>query len=154
MRFVLRISAIIIAFFVLLIALVRFVYQLFPQLDTATHSNPPRHYSPTSICDDAWKHDYDYTQKDIDHFDIELHDGCFSAIISLPERFRRQYWHQPVNPDQSWWFAIWFVGGRPQGPFGPNAAPVFDHAPMQFRLQGHGTIRYYTNEPPLGRSSQ
>jgi hypothetical protein len=105
-------------------------------------------YDPHKICDDAWKNELRFDDN-VDHFDVDLHEGCFSGLIHIPERFRRQYWFQPVNADPQWWFAIWFIGGNPQGPFGANDKPLFNSAPMEFRLQGKGRIRYYTNEPPI-----
>jgi len=112
-------------------------------------------YSSTAICEDAWKNEL-RPAPNVDHFDITLHDGCFSGNIYLPRRFYDHigsagfHW-QPLDAGPNWWIAIWFQGGWPAfGPFGINQMPDYSsYKPGVFRLQGHGRVRIYTNNDPL-----
>lgn len=120
-----------------------------------TSSLSNRNYHATLICDDAWQHDV-YPDANADHFDITLQEGCFSGIVSLPARFianigqTNTYHWQPFDPDPNCWAAMWFQGSSGGvGPYGPNDTPDHRNTPAKFRLQGHGRIRYYTNNPPL-----
>ncbi len=119
---------------------------------SASNPNYYRNYQTHVICPDAWKHDF-APDANTDHFDITLHDGCFSGFVKLPARFiapGHSYWWQPLNPDPNWWVAFWYEGqAAPKGPYGANGHPECDYCPIRIRLQGHGTIRYYTNDPPL-----
>lgn len=100
-------------------------------------------YNSTRICPDAFNEDLDYSKKHVRYFDVTLREGCFGAFVHIPHDW--QMWEsQPVGDASGFWYAVWIANEiRARGPFGAN-----DHTNLSYtitRLQGHGTVRFYTN---------
>ena len=100
-------------------------------------------YSPTKICDDALDQDLDYSRKNVRHFEVKMHEGCFGAFVRIPTAWRD--WHaEPTGDTTGYWTAWWLANEyKPRGPFSANETNVLPTAAA--RLQGHGTIRFFTN---------
>jgi hypothetical protein len=112
-------------------------------------------YNPNLVCDDAFKNDVHYENDHINNFTVTLHEGCFSGYVYLPESWRQWWSYQPIGSDQANnWAAFWFPGGQPQGPLRPGDSYNFNYHPMLFRLQGHGTYRFYSNIVAPNRDSE
>ena len=141
-------------------------YQYYPTVDAAIshftaeqrRSSPPpvvRNYKSSRVCDDAWEHEL-RPEPNVDHFDVTLHEGCFSGTIYLPARFfdsigSGEFHWQPLDSTPDWWVALWFqhTDWPPEGPYGPSELKSYTYKPGAFRLQGHGRVRFFTNNPPL-----
>jgi hypothetical protein len=100
-------------------------------------------YNPHTICPDAFNEDLDFSKKDIRYFDVKLREGCFGGFVHLPSS-----WHtwedQPIGDQQGYWIAYWIANeANSRGPFYPNSKSVLNLSVT--RLQGHGTVRFYTN---------
>jgi TonB family protein len=115
----------------------------------------PPNYSPSRICDDAFNDDFDNSQKNLRYFDVTLHEGCFGGFVHLPKSWSNWY-AQPRGEQNGFWIAYWHENSQtPLGPYGPNASYHFDHVTTVFRLEGHGTVRFYSNVavPPIATES-
>lgn len=104
-------------------------------------------YNAIKICDDAFKQQYDFHTEQSGHKDIVLKDGCFGGFVRWPDAWKNWY-YQPVGDTDGWWVSFWYSGTtQPAGPYGPNQIPEHMTVPSRyFRLQGHGTIRAFSND--------
>jgi hypothetical protein len=98
------------------------------------------------VCDDAYDQNFDFSNSRENHFSVNLRP-CFGGWVRVPIWW--DTWRtQPKSPS-NYWMAIWFDGEHePSGPYFTNdllnfKAPV--HQP--FRVEGHGTTIFYTNQP-------
>lgn len=105
-------------------------------------------YNPQKICDDAWTSVIDHKNENPPYFDVELRPGCWSGFLYLPKTWHVWY-DEPAGYTNGWWVSFWYSGWpQGRGPYGPANIPVFNGVPSVLRLQGNGTIRYYTNQAP------
>lgn len=110
-------------------------------------------YNSYRICDRAWENPL-APPPNTPKFDVTMQEGCFSGTITMPRRMYNNgyfYW-QPLNGDSQWWVALWFEGyPRASGPYHANEMPQLTNlpTPIRFRIQGHGRILFYSNNPPL-----
>jgi hypothetical protein len=114
-------------------------------VSSAEQQNPHRNYSP-QICEDAYK-STTQNENNPDHFDIALHEGCFSGFVSIPKDWR-QWQEQLLGDDPTVWVAHWYRGWpEPRGPLSQNQVNNVVQTEMvpsyQLRLQGRGTLRFY-----------
>ena len=70
------------------------------------------------LCDDAWQNELDYSGKTgMDHFILNLREGCFSGWVTLPDYW--QGWSMQHAPGtKAEWIALWPSG---ESVFGPVA---------------------------------
>jgi TonB family protein len=88
----------------------------------------------------------DLSQQDVDQFSIELHPGCFSGYILIPQSW--EYYHmQAAGPLDNWWLAYkWYVsknsssGQRP--PLQAGDLVSMTHGSHKIRVQGHGQLLF------------
>lgn len=106
-------------------------------------------YRPAKVCDSAWQDDANrlnqHGDQHLAYFDVELVPGCFSGYASIPDDWT-EWNHQFMNQTKEDYVAFWFKGvSGPYGPFtAPQNAQELNHWPSrEFRLQGHGTLRFY-----------
>ena len=107
-------------------------------------------YNPNRICENAWGGGSDHRNDNVEYFDVKLRPGCWSQFIYLPKSWQNWY-HEPVGDTNGWWVSLWY-SGKPEGS-GPyeagNISTVdFRNVPPILRLQGNGTIRFYSNVAP------
>jgi hypothetical protein len=100
-------------------------------------------YNQNTICPDAFDEDLDFSKKNIRYFDVKLHEGCFGGFVHIPGS-----WHtwetQPVGDQSGYWIAFWIANeSNARGPFYLNSK--YNLTLNVTRLQGHGTVRFYTN---------
>jgi TonB family protein len=119
------------------------------------HTNAPHpqqraliNYNSTKICSGAYDKNLDFSTLHESHFEVTTQDGCFSGWVHVPSSWRD--WHsEPTGEAKDTWLAFWFpndVNGTPPAFVNERTGynkPV--HEP--FRLQGHGTFVFYTNQP-------
>lgn len=105
-------------------------------------------YNSTQICSGAYDKNLDFSTLHENHFEVTTQDGCSSGWVHVPNSWRD--WHsEPTGDAKDTWLAFWFpndVNGTPPTFVNERAGynkPV--HEP--FRLQGHGTFVFYTNQP-------
>lgn len=125
----------------------------FPRFPTPP-ANPPAPtrtitYDSRRICDNAYEQSLDFSHSPENHITIQLPGGCFGGWVKLP--FWWTDWHSDAtgeNQDQ-YWVAFWYENQRlAQGPFPANSHVSLNHGLHElFRLQGHGTAIFYTNQP-------
>lgn len=120
-----------------------------------TVPNFATHYDKNRVCPDAWNDQASrvnqYDEEDIPYFDVTLRDGCFSGYVRRPNDW--QYSGEEfLTNDPNDYIAFWYNGWpKPSGPWGPHNIPDFRYVPgrepgspySEFRLQGHGTVRFY-----------
>jgi hypothetical protein len=112
-----------------------------PTATTSARAN----YGP-QVCDNAFHSDIHHEKDVLDHFTVDLGEGCFSGFVYLPPYWAAGWFHQPTGDTNNWWVAYWFANyPSPNGPYGPNDKYSFDNHPLVFRLQGHGKILFYTS---------
>jgi hypothetical protein len=108
-------------------------------------------YNPTRICEDAWEATSDHREEDIAYFDVRLKSGCWSQFVYLPKSWNK-WFVQPVGDTGSWWVSLWYAGmPNGKGPYGPgnlSETSSWIVGEKILRLQGNGTIRFYTNAAP------
>lgn len=124
--------------------------QSITQTAPPTQASPPpvAAYHPQKICEDAWTSVIDHKNEDPPYFDVKLRPGCWSGFLYLPKTWHTWY-DEPVGDTNGWWVSVWYSGWpQGRGPYGPGNIPAFNGVPSVLRLQGNGTIRYYTNKAP------
>ena len=106
----------------------------------------PPVYNEIRICDDAFKQKFDYSEFKGSNFTLPLQEGCFGGVVYLPHAWH--HWeHQPTGDQTGFWYAIWPIGAyKAAGPFFTNDHPNLEY--NKARLQGRGTILFYTNDVP------
>jgi hypothetical protein len=115
-------------------------------------------YRPRIICDDTIEKTYDYRNDNITHFDIPLTEGCFGGFVYIPRAWHN-YEIQPVGDQSGVWYALWPQGQNPTGVLYPNSVSDVNSGGVM-RTQGHGTLRFYSNDvaanpsPSLEKSSE
>lgn len=89
----------------------------------------------------------DLSRQNIDRFTIDLHPGCFSGYILLPQSWE-YYRMEAVNPLPNWWLAYrWYQSknsGSGENP--PLKAPTLAtmrHGSHTIRVQGNGQLVFY-----------
>jgi hypothetical protein len=118
------------------------------------HTQPPPPNYTQIMCDDAFKQQGPPPEATLDHFDLTLNDGCFSAMYAVPDGWR--YFNmQLLGKDKADWISMWPQSSNQ--PFGPYSYDQFNfgmdnwkqqnlnflHGAGRFRLQGKGTVRVY-----------
>jgi TonB family protein len=89
----------------------------------------------------------DLSNQNIDRFTIDLHPGCFSGYILLPQSW--EYYHMgATGPTENWWLAYkWYQsknsGSGQNGPWQPNQLENARHGSHKIRVQGHGQLLFY-----------
>jgi len=111
-----------------------------------TTTSPPRPrivYNQTTICTDAFDEDLDHSKEQLRYFDVTLREGCFGGLVHIPRSWR--HWQvEPVGDQNGFWIAFWLANEpRGRGPFLANDNNELTYSVT--RLQGHGTVRFYTN---------
>jgi hypothetical protein len=88
----------------------------------------------------------DLSQQNMDEFSIDLHPGCFSGYILIPQSWE-YYRMQATDSLQDWWLAYkWYVsknsssGQRP--PLHANDLLNMTHGSHKIRVQGHGRLMF------------
>jgi hypothetical protein len=111
-------------------------------------------YNATRLCDDAFKSEYDFSKSEKSHIVIELHDGCWSSFVYLPNwwpigSIGGDFFAQSTGDLTGFWMKIWLGGqNAPDAAlFGPNFAQEFQSMGNSFRLQGHGKVVFFTHKP-------
>lgn len=106
---------------------------------------PHYNYRPTFVCEDAWEQEQDLNYENFTgrYFDVTLREGCWGGYVTLPKAWTSGWHSQVLGNDPGTWIAYWFPGYPLAGPFGRNAVMEFPYHPMEFRLQGKGTFRFY-----------
>lgn len=104
-------------------------------------------YNPSKICPDTYSQALDFSQSKDNHFTITLPEGCFGNWVRVPKWWTEWHADAATNPSD-YWVYFWFAGdGAPQGAYYANdRRPVNASINQSFRLQGHGTIVFYTNQ--------
>jgi hypothetical protein len=104
------------------------------------------HYSPTKICDDSLIAKIDRYNDNVTDFTIDMHEGCFGALIRVPKEWKT-VWYQSEGDTKDWWVSFWLTGQpSSSGPFNGNPTQHLDVAEHWFRIQGHGKIKFYSND--------
>jgi len=113
----------------------------------ATNTQPQvASYNPGRLCENAWQSDVHHENDKINHFTVDLTEGCFGGYVHFPKTWTGQWWTQPADPNVSdYWVAYWFSGGQPDGPYTVNHGGALRYTSNEVRLQGHGKIMFYTN---------
>lgn len=116
-----------------------------PPVSTSQGSAP--RYASTKICEDALAQQEDHRlDSGINRISFNLPEGCFGSLLGIPNAWHN-FWFQPQGDQTGWWVSIWIAGeATPRGPFVPNTLSDFDLQRRMFRLQGHGTILFYSND--------
>jgi tetratricopeptide (TPR) repeat protein len=83
----------------------------------------------------------------ISRFTIDLHPGCFSGYILLPQSWE-YYRIEATGPAQNWWYAqIWYQSkNSSSGQYSPMQASQLvgmRHGSHKIRVQGHGQVLFY-----------
>jgi hypothetical protein len=105
-------------------------------------------YNPDKICESSWTAPVDYRNQSPNYFDVVLTEGCWSGWVYLPRAWRVWY-HTPVGDVNGWWVALWYSGqSRAAGPYRISQIGTvsFNNVQSILRLQGHGTVRFYSNQ--------
>jgi hypothetical protein len=103
-------------------------------------------YNPAKICDDSFRTRIDHFNDNLPGFTIDMPEGCFGALIRVPKEWKT-VWYQSEGDTKDWWVSFWLTG-EPNaiGPFNGNSSQHWDVAGKWFRLQGHGKIKFYSND--------
>jgi hypothetical protein len=115
-------------------------------------------YNANEICAGAFQADQHFEQSKENHIEIELHENCWSGFVYVPLWWvfgGRGFYSQPTGDLKGFWSAYWFAGRRQWGPFDAARNPTFFQSRGRvLRLQGHGTLTLYTNQPPNPNSKR
>ena len=113
------------------------------QLEAAKHRPDTSSYNPTRICPDAIDHDEDHSAFQGRSFKVTMKEGCFGPFVRMPKAWRD--WHTQADGDEEhYWIAAWTNASKtPTRPFGAFA-DVNLGVYSAVRLQGHGTVIFYT----------
>lgn len=89
----------------------------------------------------------DLSLANISRFTIDLHPGCFSGYILLPQSWE-YYRIEATGPTQNWWYAqIWYQSkNSSSGQYSPMQASQLvgmRHGSHKIRVQGHGQVLFY-----------
>ena len=104
-------------------------------------------YNANYVCENAWEDDAhrvnDYHDQNVEYFDVQLHEGCWSGFVKYPRHW--QVWGiQFMHAQPEDYLAFWWKGETyPMGPYSPNGIPELNSTPNECRVQGHGTLRRY-----------
>jgi hypothetical protein len=124
-------------------------------------SSPARQIAPVAynarrICDEALEHDIDYSKSEETHFEVTLHEYCWSGIVSVPSWWMRNmdgFNVQSSGDQKGFWVAYWFTAfNHPTNIYGPNHAAFFQNQGSSFRLQGHGKLNIFTHHAPMPKN--
>jgi len=113
-------------------------------------------YTPNRICESAWNGALDHRNDKVEYFDVKLSPGCWSQFVYLPKTWQNWY-HEPIGDTNGWWVSLWYSGRTEgSGPYGPGniSTANFQNVPPILRLQGNGTIRFYSNVAPENAPAQ
>jgi hypothetical protein len=105
-------------------------------------------FNPTRICADSYTENLDFTQLQADHFTVQLREGCFGGWVHLPKTWK--FWHADASGDQNgYWNAFWYANDpHGIGPYFANDTRTINKGTHDvFRLQGHGSVLFYNNQP-------
>jgi hypothetical protein len=104
------------------------------------------------ICDEAYKFRQS-NENATDHFDVDLHDKCFSGFVDVPRDWG-QWQCQLVGDDPHDWVSLWWTGfAQPWQPM--DSALLNSNTSLgkirppghQFRFEGKGTLRCFKITP-------
>ena len=89
----------------------------------------------------------DLSQQKIDRFTIELHPGCFSGYILLPQSWE-YYFMEATGSMQNWWLAYnWYQSKNSSSGQHPHLEPAqltnLRSGSHKIRVQGHGQLLFY-----------
>lgn len=108
------------------------------------------HYERNRVCEGAFDHPMDFSEGKTTHVTVELHDGCWSGVVSLPNWWFRGddgFNAQSTGDQTGFWISYWFTNNNtPTGIAGPNHAQFFQNRGTSFRLQGHGKVIFFTHK--------
>jgi hypothetical protein len=98
------------------------------------------------ICDEAYK-SFQKNEDVTDHFDVDLHDKCFSGFVDVPRDWS-QWQCQLVGDEPHDWVSLWWTGfAQPWAPM--DSALLNSNTSLgktrpqgrQFRTEGKGKLR-------------
>jgi hypothetical protein len=119
----------------------------------ARSSQPAKmNYDAEMICSDDPGDELHYERRQVEYFIVKLREGCWSAVIYVPNSWGHTTYAESVGEEPGWWMARWLDGGRyqPEGPFWRNDSSLSPYHKgwytAAFRLQGRGEI-YLSNHP-------
>ncbi|MGO9240081.1 MAG: tetratricopeptide repeat protein [Bryobacteraceae bacterium] len=89
----------------------------------------------------------DLSQQNVDRFTIDLHPGCFSGYILLPQTWA-YYRMEASGSTQNWWLAYkWYQsknsGSGQNPPLQAGQLVSMRHGSHKVRVQGHGQLLFY-----------
>ena len=96
----------------------------------------------------------DLSQKNIDRFAIDLHPGCFTGYILLPQSWE-YYRMEAAPPTPNWWLAYkWYQSKNSSSgqnpPLQAGQLASMRHGSHKIRVQGHGQLLF----SPLAGAAQ
>ena len=102
-----------------------------------------------SICPNSG--DQDYSNITDSRFAVALDEGCFTGVVT-PPRAWQNVWTVEM-PAKSDWVTFWFADdSRPTGPYWKDQHFQFQKGGIPFRLKGHGTV-IFTSQNPTSTSA-
>jgi tetratricopeptide (TPR) repeat protein len=89
----------------------------------------------------------DLSQQNVERFTIELHPGCFSGYILLPQSWE-YYFMEATGSMQNWWLAYkWYQSKNSGSGLHPHLLPDqlknLRSGSHKIRVQGHGQLMFY-----------
>jgi hypothetical protein len=99
------------------------------------------------VCENAFNHTLDFSNYKDNNFKVALQEGCFGDWVKIPSWWKEWHCNQASDP-ATYWVAFWYANDSPHGIYKANATFNLNKGVHDlFRLQGHGTILFYTNQP-------
>lgn len=134
-------------------ALILVIYLAGRMTSKHQYEKTTEYYNPNRICDDAMDAAVDFSNDKATHEDVVMHPNCWSAWVKLPKWWSKgflfgDYYAQPTGDIKGFWAAIWQQNGQPRGTWNANMNEHFQSQGMMLRVQGHGTLRFFTNSVP------